>query len=283
MAETRGRGAGDFLKNPRRRLGQHFLDDTEVAERIAELAIPEGPGVLVEIGPGRGALTAPLLERCARPWGLDAVEIDPILATGLRRRWGENSGLRLHEANALHFDFAALAKLRRKLYLTGNLPYSISTQLVFRLLRLGERLGGMLFMLQAEVALRACAAPGGKTYGRLSVMLQSYCETELLLRVPASSFKPPPRVESAVLRLRPRAPGIRVPAALGELTRRAFSARRKTLRNALRDCCEARDLETAGLDPEARPEQIPVEGWLKLAAHPGKRIEAALRGLPSQP
>ena len=256
----------------RRRLGQHFLVDLELAERIAELALPGDAGTLVEIGPGRGALTAPLL---ARRQPLEAVECDPALVMGLRRRWGEDSGLHLHEADALRFDFASLAQAGQKLHFTGNLPYSIATQLVFRLLRLGALLGDLLFMLQEEVALRICAAPGDKHYGRLSVMLQSRCQVELLWRVPPTAFRPPPRVWSAMLRLRPHDPEIKRPPALGELTRRAFSARRKTLRNALRGYCVPQDLEAIGLDPELRPQQVAVDDWLKLAV----RMQAHIKHL----
>jgi len=247
----------------RKRFGQHFLHDPGVLGRIVAAVDPRPEENLVEIGPGPGALTAALLARVPR---LDAVEIDRDLAAQLRRRWpGE---LTLHEADALRFDFAALAAERGgPLRVVGNLPYNISTPLLFHFLQARGAIGDLTVMLQKEVVERLAAAPGSGEYGRLTVMLAPWFAIEHLFDVGPGAFQPPPRVWSAVARLRVlAAPRFAVPATYGELVARAFMQRRKTLRNSLRGLVAAGAWVEAGVDPGARPETLRPEQFAALAA-----------------
>jgi 16S rRNA (adenine1518-N6/adenine1519-N6)-dimethyltransferase len=248
----------------RKRFGQHFLHERHVVDRIVHAVAPRPGDRLVEIGPGEGALTAPLL---AAAGALDAVEVDRDLAAALRARPDWPGRLTIHEADALRFDFAALAAGGR-LRLVGNLPYNVSTPLLFHLLEQREAIADMHFMLQREVVDRIVAGPGSRTYGRLSVMVQAWCEAASLFRVAPGAFRPPPAVDSAVVRLTPRATPL-VPPALearfADLVARAFAARRKTLRNALRAVASPAAIEAAGLAPASRPESVPVEGFAALA------------------
>ncbi len=239
----------------RKRFGQHFLHDAATVARILA-AIDARPGeALVEIGPGRGALTAGLL---AAADALDAIEIDRDLAAALRAAWAGRPGFVLHEADALRFDFAALAAARgRPLRVVGNLPYNISTPLLFHLLRAPAAIEDLHVMLQKEVVERLCAAPGGGDYGRLTVMLAPWVEAESLFDVGPGAFRPPPRVWSSVARLRVR----REPAFPGDArysrgVAAAFAPRRKTLRNALRGLLDAAAIESCGIDPGARPQTL---------------------------
>jgi 16S rRNA (adenine1518-N6/adenine1519-N6)-dimethyltransferase len=239
---------------PRKRFGQHFLHDAGVVRRIVE-AIAPGPGDFVlEIGPGRGALTLPLAERAGR---LEVVEIDRDLAAALPG--GER--IKVHVADALEFDYAALPERAR---LVGNLPYNISTPLLFRLAGHAARFRDLHFMLQREVVERMVAAPSTAAYGRLSVMLQARFRMEMLFRVPAGVFQPPPKVESAVVRMLPLADPLDAGApAFADVVRRAFSARRKTLRNALG--LEEAELRALGYDPRLRPENLSPEDYARIA------------------
>lgn len=251
----------------RKRFGQHFLHERHTVERIVAAVAPQPRERIVEIGPGEGALTGALL---AAAGGVDVVEIDRDLAAALtaRAEWAER--LTVHEADALQFDFAALggdAPLR----LVGNLPYNISTPLLFHLLAQRHAVRDMHFMLQREVVDRLAAAPGSRTYGRLSVMAQAYCRVTPLFRVAPGAFRPPPAVDSAVVRLVPHADGPVPPAAqarFAELVRAAFGARRKTLRNTLRAQLSAAAIEAAGVDPGLRPEQLTVADFVALATAP---------------
>jgi 16S rRNA (adenine1518-N6/adenine1519-N6)-dimethyltransferase len=248
----------------RRRFGQHFLHDSGVIRRIAD-AIRPGPGVtLVEIGPGRGALTRALLERVP---ALSVIEVDRDLAALLRAAHGAQGRLTVYEGDALQFDFR---RFGTPVCVAGNLPYNISTPLLFHLLDQADCIGQMVFMLQKEVVERIGAAPGSGAYGRLSVMVQARCVVERLFAVGPGAFTPPPRVESAVVRLVPRPaaePGIRDPALFDALVRAAFAQRRKMLRNALRTV--ARDPEALlarlGIDASARPETLDVATFVALA------------------
>ncbi|HZS67834.1 MAG TPA: 16S rRNA (adenine(1518)-N(6)/adenine(1519)-N(6))-dimethyltransferase RsmA [Burkholderiales bacterium] len=234
---------------PRKRFGQHFLHDPRVLARIVDAIAPQPGDVLVEIGPGEGALTRPLLERAQ---ALHAIEVDRDLAARLR----ELPGLTLHEGDALAFDFARLPAGMR---LVGNLPYNISTPLLFQLARYADRVRDMHFMLQLEVVERMVAAPSTSDYGRLSVALQARFAMEKLFTVSRGAFRPPPKVESAVVRLTP----LRAMLAIDEdLLRRAFSARRKQLRNALPDI----DLAAAGIDARLRPENLSPADYARLSA-----------------
>ena len=249
---------------PRRRFGQHFLHDRAVVRRIVDAIAPRPGDLIVEIGPGRGALTLPLLESGCE---LHAVEIDRDLAAALRGRTARHPNLTVHEADALEFDFTRLAPPPRRLRVAGNLPYNVSTPLVFRLLAALARIADMHLMLQREVVERMVSPPGAGTYGRLGVMVQLDCEVERILRAGPGAFSPAPRVESALVRLRPRPRTALDPASrerFADIVRTCFSKRRKTLRNALRGVCGEPEIVAAGLDPGARPETLSVEDFVGL-------------------
>ncbi len=242
---------------PRRRFGQHFLRDPAVLGRIVG-AIDPGPGDAVfEIGPGEGALTRALLERVGR---LAAIEIDRDLAARLESEFPPER-LTLQRADALEFDFASLPQGSR---LVGNLPYNISTPLLFRLAECAGRLRDLHFMLQREVVERMVARPSTPEYGRLSVMLQTRFRMQQLFTVAAGAFRPPPKVESALVRMVPLA-AADLPQvdrkAFADVVRRAFAARRKTLRNALPGV----DLGRAGIDPRLRPENLSPDDYVRVA------------------
>jgi 16S rRNA (adenine1518-N6/adenine1519-N6)-dimethyltransferase len=250
---------------PRKRFGQHFLHDPQVRDRILAAIDPQPGDCVVEIGPGLGVLTCPLLQRLGE---LDVVEIDRDLIPELQQRCGDLGELRVHCADALRFDFETLATAPRTLRIVGNLPYNISTPLLFHLLEVLPSIRDLHFMLQQEVVERITASPGGKDYGRLSIMLQYHCEAEYLFHVGRGAFRPPPQVESAVLRLRPRAAppvALHDPAGFSTLVQTAFSHRRKTLRNALRGLASADAIIRAGIDPTLRPEQLGVEDYARLS------------------
>lgn len=250
---------------PRRRFGQHFLHDAAVVARIAR-AIGAGPGQrLVEIGPGLGALTDALLQRGAV---LDVIELDRDLAARLRAEHVDDARIRVHEADALEFDFRRLAGPGERLRVVGNLPYNVSTPLLFHLLDQAQVIDDMHFMLQREVVNRLVAAPGGGDYGRLTVMVRLRCESERLFDVGPGAFRPAPRVTSAVVRLRVRRePPVTLsdPATFERLVALLFSRRRKTLRNSLRGRLTAGELERLGLDPMARPETLDLNDFAILA------------------
>jgi 16S rRNA (adenine1518-N6/adenine1519-N6)-dimethyltransferase len=258
------------LIRARKRFGQHFLHDPAVIQRIVEAVAPRPGDRLVEIGPGPGALTRPLL---AAAGALDAIEIDRQLAAGLQAQFAAHPGFVLHTGDVLAFDWRALQRARgAPLRLVGNLPYNISTPLLFRLLEARDAIRDMHFMLQKEVVDRIVAAPGSGEYGRLGVMLAPFLEPVRLFDVGPGAFRPPPKVWSSVLRLQVRAP---VPewaecAAYGRVVAAAFAQRRKTLRNALRGLVDAAGFAAAGVDPQARAETLRPEqfGALARAAAP---------------
>lgn len=253
---------------PRKRFGQHFLHERGVIEKILLALDPKTGERIVEIGPGEGALTFPLLERCRH---LTAIEIDHDLAPRLGDRATGIGTLEVIQADALTVDFRAIAG-EGKLRLVGNLPYNISTPLLFHLLEAADRIVDMHFMLQKEVVDRMAARPGSKTYGRLSVMLQARTFVEPLFRVAPGAFRPPPKVDSAVVRLVPK-PAETVdgfdPDGLDRIVRAAFAQRRKTLHNALRGVVADTELEAIGIDPRTRAEDVPVEGYVALAGRAG--------------
>ena len=244
----------------RKRFGQHFLADGAVIDAIVAAIDPRPGEVLVEIGPGLGAMTGPLLARCER---LTVIELDRDLAARLRR----DARLDVIEADVLTVDFAALSQqLGQKLRVVGNLPYNISTPILFHLLGAADRVLDQTFMLQKEVVERMAASPGSKDYGRLSVMLQWRYDIESLLDVPPEAFEPPPRVDSAVVRMQPPPRTDAVDATLlGELVTVAFSQRRKLLRHTLGRWLESRGC-AAGFDLQRRAEEVPVAQYLALAA-----------------
>jgi 16S rRNA (adenine1518-N6/adenine1519-N6)-dimethyltransferase len=249
----------------RKRFGQHFLHDRGVLDRIVQEMAPQPDQALVEIGPGRGALTERLLGRSRT---LDAVEIDRDLVALLRERLGHTAGFELHQCDALEFDFAALAARRaQRLRVIGNLPYNISTPLLFHVAAAHEHIDDLHVMLQKEVIDRIAAAPGSGEYGRLTVMLAPWIEAKHLFDVGPGAFTPPPRVWSAVARLRVRRePAFAVPKAFAQTVSAAFSQRRKTLRNALRPLMDAETIIAAGIDPGARPETLSPAQFAALAA-----------------
>jgi 16S rRNA (adenine1518-N6/adenine1519-N6)-dimethyltransferase len=248
----------------RKRFGQHFLHDRNVLERIARELAPQPDAALVEIGPGRGALTELLLGRSST---LDVIEIDRDLAATLAARWGSAPGFALHVADALEFDFAALARLRgRRLRVIGNLPYNISTPLLFRLAAAHEHIDDLHVMLQREVIERIVAAPGSGEYGRLTVMLAPWFEATRLFDVGPGAFTPAPRVWSAVARLTVRrTPAFALPPAFARVVSAAFSQRRKTLRNALRGVADATAIVAAGVDPAMRAETLAPADFAAIA------------------
>ena len=248
----------------RKRFGQHFLHDPAVIERIARAIDPTREDRVVEIGPGRGALTRHLV---ARSGSLDAVEIDRDLAALLRVEFASVPGFVLHEADALDFDFGALAQERgARLRVVGNLPYNISTPLLFHLIENTGAIRDLHVMLQREVIARMAANPGDEDYGRLTVMLAPWVCIERLFDVGPGAFQPPPRVWSAVARLTMRtAPAFPVSPHFATVVTAAFAHRRKTLRNALRDLVTLEQIEAAGLDPGSRPETIAPEAFNALA------------------
>lgn len=240
---------------PRKRFGQHFLHDAGILQRIVELVAPRADDRLVEIGPGEGALTVPLLKAAGK---LIAIELDRDLIEPLRSRAQPIGDLTIVNADVLTVDISALAQ-GAPLRLVGNLPYNISTPILFHCLDHANAIRDMHFMLQKEVVERMAAGPGSKIYGRLSVMLQLRCRVEPLLHVPPAAFRPPPKVDSAVVRLTPLPPD-ELPqvdiALLERVVRTAFGQRRKTLSNALSALVNAEQFSAADVDPRARAEQL---------------------------
>lgn len=249
----------------RKRFGQNFLHDPSVIQRIVDAIAVKPDDNLVEIGPGKGAITALLLARAKQ---LNVVELDRDLIPILLAQFANHSGFKIHQADALKYDFASLWSTQSPLRVVGNLPYNISTPLIFHLLALGQKVQDMHFMLQLEVVERMAASPGGKNYGRLSVMTQYHCQVNLLFTVAPQCFTPQPKVESAIVRLVPRAQsalGADDIALLDQIVTAAFGQRRKTLRNALKQWCSADELKGAGIDPAARAETLPVKAFVDLA------------------
>lgn len=261
----------------RKRFGQHFLHDPAIIGRIVAAVDLLRDEAAVEIGPGRGALTPHLLESAG---SLDAVEIDRDLAAELEARFGARPGWRLHTADALEMDFATLARARgRRLRIIGNLPYNISTPLLFHLLQSADAIIDMHFMLQLEVVDRIVAAPGSDAYGRLGVMLAPWVRASRLFQVGSGAFQPPPRVDSAVVRLSvEREPPDWARAPLfAPLVRAAFSQRRKTLRNALRAFLSAGQIAALGIDPGARAETLSPPQFGALAIAAGRASHVSIR------
>ncbi len=258
---------------PRKRFGQHFLHDRTVIGRIVDAIDPRPGERLVEIGPGLGALTAPVLERTGR---IEVIEIDRDVIPILRQRCAGLGELVVHNADVLELDFRQLAGDGSPLRVCGNLPYNISTPLLFHLLASADRIQDMHFMLQKEVVDRMAARPGGKDYGRLTVMLAVACRVERLFKVGAGAFTPPPRVESAVARLVPLpAPPFPLPdrERFARVVASAFSMRRKTLRNSLRGLVDGAGFAETGIDPGRRAETLSPAEFAALAATPVSLVD----------
>ena len=253
------------MHQPRKRFGQNFLHDPGTIRRILDAIRPRPGESLVEIGPGLGSITRGLLEAAG---SLDAIELDRDLIEPLRERLAGVGDLRLHNADALRFDLCALAPRPASLRLVGNLPYNISTPLLFRFLEQAPCLLDLHLMLQREVVERIAADPGNKVYGRLSVMVQTWCEAESLFRIGPGAFTPAPKVESALLRLRPLRPlphPLTDAALHARLVAAAFSQRRKTLRNSLQGLVDQTVFAAAEIDPGLRAEAVDVAGFIRLA------------------
>lgn len=256
----------------RKRFGQNFLHDQHVIDKIINAIYPKSNQAIVEIGPGLGALTTHLLAEAGE---LDVIELDRDLIPRLQESVGHLGVLNIHAADALKFDFVALAKQKgKKLRIVGNLPYNISTPLIFHLLSATDAIADMHFMLQHEVVERMAAIHEEDAYGRLSVAVQYYCEVEYLFKVGPGAFQPAPKVDSAVVRLTPheKPPFIaQQPDLLEKIVTSAFNQRRKTLRNALKNWLTAEELNQLGIDPGLRPEVISLQQYCSIANYVAQR------------
>ena len=249
---------------PRKRFGQNFLRDDSIIEAIARAIAPTDADHVLEIGPGEGALTEALITSGCR---LDAIELDRDLRTRLLAAFSTHIGFTLHSADALQFDFASVATDNARLRVVGNLPYNISTPLIFKLLGQSEVIADMHFMLQLEVVERLAAAPGSKDWGRLGVMTQFQCEVEQLFEVPPDAFYPPPKVHSAVVRLTPYStspfPDVER-ADLARVVTQAFAQRRKTLRNNFKGTLNDADWESLAINPTGRAETLTIHDFIAI-------------------
>ena len=250
---------------PRKRFGQNFLKDQSVLDDIVSAIGPRQTDHMLEIGPGMGAMTENLLPHLSR---LDVIELDRDLVIYLKKRFPEDK-LTVHQGDALSFDFRATgASEINKWRIVGNLPYNISSPLLFHLMNFSSCIEDQHFMLQREVVERMVAEPGSKTYGRLSVMLQWKYDMELLFIVPPDAFDPMPKVDSAIVRMIPREnPEICSPGTLEKTVTQAFSQRRKMLRNNLAPLFSESRLIELGVDPTRRPEELTVEQFIRLSNH----------------
>lgn len=245
-------------------LGQNFLHDQNIIAKIVQAFDPRPDQTVVEIGPGRGALTDHLIESGA---SLHLIEFDYALADYWQSRAEQSADLTVHRQDALKFDFAALAE-GQKINVIGNLPYNISSQILLRLQAAAQHLTQVVAMLQLEMADRVVAVPNNKQYGRLTVMLQQRFRAEKLFKVPSGAFQPAPKVESAIIRLRPREDDdlqVKDQRYFAELVQAAFAQRRKTLRNTLKKHASAEQLQELDIDPTARAENLTVADFVRLA------------------
>lgn len=259
------------MHTPRKRFGQNFLIDDGIVHAIVNAIHPQISDTVVEIGPGLGALTRPLLERLPH---LHAVELDRDIVARLQRTWPAER-LSVHGCDALKFDFAALG---HELRIVGNLPYNISTPLLFHLMAFAGHIRDMTFMLQKEVVERMVAAPSTADYGRLSIMLQRRFHLEWLLDVPPAAFNPPPKVDSAVVRLIPKTPAEIVPldeALFARVVAAAFSQRRKTLKNTLGSLLKPGDFAALGIDAGKRAENLAVADYEAVTRYLAGQSRAA--------
>jgi 16S rRNA (adenine1518-N6/adenine1519-N6)-dimethyltransferase len=254
---------------PRKRFGQNFLHDEYVIQQIVAAIAPQPGQTLVEIGPGQGAITRLLVDNCRE---LHLVEIDRDLVARLASTFAQYKNLHIHNVDALRFDFCALSS-GQPLRLVGNLPYNISTPLLFHVIDDIECIEDMHFMLQREVVERMAARPGNKDYGRLSIMIQYYCQVEPILDVGPESFTPAPKVDSSIVRLTPhRIKPVHVDdfSCFSKLVAQAFTMRRKTLRNALKNLLNAEQIAACGVDPQQRPDVIDIDAYARLGNYYSK-------------
>ena len=249
----------------RRRFGQNFLQDANVINRIIHSINPQATDHIVEIGPGLGALTHPLAHTDVQ---LDLVELDRDLIIKLEKLYKTYTNVTITNADALKFDFHELSRHDKKLRIVGNLPYNISTPLLFHLIDQIDVIKDMHFMLQKEVVDRLAAQPGGSDYGRLGIMVQYFCQVEALFTVDPSAFKPMPKVDSAIVRLIPHKelpyPSKNL-SKLRHIVMQAFNQRRKVIRNSLKGIIDESQLQSLGIDPMTRPERISIEDFVALS------------------
>jgi 16S rRNA (adenine1518-N6/adenine1519-N6)-dimethyltransferase len=249
----------------KKRFGQNFLHDHGVIERIIRSINPQPSDALIEIGPGLGALTVPLLNKLGK---LRVIELDRDVIPHLRTNAGDHAGLEIIMADALKVDYGELAPAGGKLRIIGNLPYNISTPILFHLLTFADRIADMHFMLQKEVVDRMAAAPGDEAYGRLTVSLAARTEVKKLFTVGPGAFQPAPKVDSAIVRLTPRPPAFEIvdQALFDRIVTSAFSQRRKTLSNGLKQLMTVKQIEAAGIDPGIRAERLSAAEFARLTA-----------------
>jgi len=249
----------------KKRFGQNFLHNDAIISRIVDAINPEPGENLIEIGPGLGALTEPVVERAGN---LSVVELDRDLAERLRHHPFLAKHLTIHEIDALKFDFASLAKEEQPLRIFGNLPYNISTPLIFHLLSFKAHVKDMHFMLQKEVVDRMAAQPNSKAYGRLSIMTQYQCQVVPVMEIGPEAFQPPPKVDSAIVRLIPHktiSNKANKLETLNQVCITAFNQRRKTIRNSFKKLITAQALESLGLSPTLRPENLSIDDYIAIA------------------
>ncbi len=254
-----------FTHRARKRFGQNFLHDQGIINRIVRSVNAKASDRLVEIGPGQGAITAQLIDACPQ---LQVIELDRDLIPILLAQFANYKDFKIHQEDALKFDFSSLMIDDQPLRIVGNLPYNISTPLIFHLLSYQDRISDMHFMLQKEVVKRLAAEPGEKNYGRLSVMVQYYCAVENLFAVPPECFDPRPKVDSAIVRLQPHKtlPFVANDTDhLSHLVNIAFQQRRKTLRNTLKQLIDTETIDSLSIDTSLRPENLSVEDYVNLS------------------
>lgn len=248
---------------PRKRFGQHFLIHEEVLDQIVSVLGINAEDFFIEIGPGKGALTKYLIPRVKH---LDVIEIDRDLTAYLQQQFQQTQNLNIYNADVLHFDWQSLLSFPHRV--VGNIPYNITTPLLFKLLSLTDKIIDMHFLLQKEVVERLTALPGDGHYGRLTVMAQYHAKLSQLFNVDRQSFSPPPKVESSVLRIET----FKIPPfqaanfkLFADVVREAFNYRRKTIANSLRKFITVPELEQLNIDPHCRPQQITVENFVKIS------------------
>lgn len=252
------------IHTAKKRFGQNFLVDGNIIEKILHAIRPQRSERIVEIGPGLGALTLPLLSLVGK---IDAIELDKDLIPILKKKAEGIGNLTLHQQDVLTFALDTLCSDSASLRIIGNLPYNISTPLLFHLFDQKDLIIDMHFMLQQEVAQRLAAEPGSKRYGRLSIMAQYHCAVDLLVTVPPTAFDPPPKVYSSFVRLVPIVPAVKAKDIhlLDNIVKTAFAKRRKTLSNALKGVISILQLQSLDIDPSLRPEQISLENYVKMS------------------
>jgi 16S rRNA (adenine1518-N6/adenine1519-N6)-dimethyltransferase len=257
--------ANGLKHQARKRFGQNFLHDQQMIEKIVKAISPSQENHIVEIGPGHGALTKPLFESGA---DLDCIEIDKDLAKFIDNQFADQPNVRVYQSDILKFDLNILSDKDRTLRIVGNLPYNISTPVIFHLLKNHELIDDMTFMLQLEVIQRMASSVGQRNYGRLSLMTQYYCQVEHLFNVPSSSFTPKPKVVSAIVRLKPHQKfpvKVKDPKCLHVVIRTAFNQRRKTLKNSLKAIMPPVALEKLPIDTSLRPENLSLKDYAVIS------------------